>query len=319
MNGKIRTAVVGVGHFGARHAEKYAALAESDLVAVADLDEAKAKAVGGRFGVAWMRDWRDLVGKVDAVSVAVPTAAHHEVAQGLLEAGVHVLVEKPIADTPERGRALADLAERNALILAAGHIERHSALFEALLPIVTRPLYIECYRISPFSGRGVDVNVVLDLMIHDIDLLMALVDAPLQSVDAVGAPVVSPHEDIVNTRLIFANGCVANVTASRISHKVERTMRIFQPDEYTVVDFQNSRLTRVRGTAGDRDAKSGRFERVDETVEAWDALEREIASFLGAVAHGSPVRVTGRHAAEAVHAAVMIENSLLEHRARLGL
>lgn len=319
MDTLIRSGVVGVGHFGARHAEKYASLPQAELVAVADSDEARATDVAARYGVEWFADWRSLIGKVEAVSVAVPTAMHYEVTRAFLERGIHVLVEKPIADVPERGYELSRLAESQSLVLQVGHVERYSAMFETLHAIVTRPLYIESYRISPFSGRGIDVNVVLDLMIHDIDLLMALIDAPLESVDAVGAPVVSLYEDVVNSRLQFANGCVANVTASRISHKVERTMRIFQRDEYTVADLLNGRLIRFLERSGAKAADPKQFERLEKTVVIWDALEREIDSFLHAVADGSEVRVTGWDAAEAVRAAVMISESLRAHRATVGL
>jgi predicted dehydrogenase len=215
----LRTAVVGVGHFGAWHAEKYAHSQRCELVAVADIDGARAAAVGEPLGVAATADHRQLIGAVDAVSVCVPTGAHYQVAREFLEAGVHVLVEKPMTGRLETADRLIAIAERRGLVLQVGHIERFSSAYFALEKLVTRPLYFESYRIAPYRARGVDVDVVLDLMIHDIDLILALVDSPVASVDAVGAPVLSAQEDIASTRVKFANGCVASITASRVSAK----------------------------------------------------------------------------------------------------
>lgn len=313
---KLRTGVIGVGNFGARHAEKYANLPAADFIAVADKNDIRAREIAERFGVKWVTDYRELIGLVDAVSVVVPTASHYEVAEFFLQNGVHVLVEKPIADVPEHGYALSELADQKSLVLQVGHIERYSPIFVALSEIVKRPRYIESNRISVFTGRSVDVNVILDLMIHDIDLLMALIDVPVESVDAVGAAVITPYEDIANTRLIFENGCVANITASRISHKVERSLRIFQPHEYTVADLQSRRLLRFREKQNDGLGDPLPFERLEEPIPSWDSLEHEIASFLTAIVEDTPPRVTGWDATEAVRTASMIEQSLREYRAR---
>ena len=317
MGEKIRTGVVGVGNFGTRHAEKYASLPAAEFVAVADTNDERAREVGAQFGVDSVRACEDLIGKVDAVSIAVPTAEHYDVARLFLENGVHVLVEKPIADVPERGRALSELADQKSLVLQVGHIERYSPIFEALREIVKKPLFIEGNRISVYTGRSIDVNVVLDLMIHDIDLLIALVDSPVKSVDAVGAPVVTRYEDIANTRLHFENGCAANITASRISHKVERNLRIFQADEYTVADLQNGRLIRFREKPAGDVGNPLPFQRLEEPIASWDNLEHEIDSFLNAIIEGVPPRVTGWDATEAVRTAAMIEQSLHAYRDRL--
>ena len=315
---QIRTGVIGVGSFGANHAAKYSSLESSRFVAVADKDEGRSREIAEKYGVRPFTDFRDLVGTVDAVSIAVPTAQHYEVARFCLENGIHVLVEKPISNRPEHGYALSDLAESNARVLQVGHIERFSPAFEALQQIVKRPVYIESNRISIFTGRGTDVNVILDLMIHDIELIMALVDSPVESVDAVGAPVVSQNEDIASTRVLFENGCVANITASRISHKVERLMRIFQPNEYTVADMQKRKIVRFLNKADGKPTSLLDIEQIEQSIGQWDNLEREIDSFLTAVADGSEPVVTGRQGSDALRVASMIEKSLLAHRAKLG-
>jgi predicted dehydrogenase len=318
MADNIRTGVIGVGNFGARHAEKYATRPSSRFVAVADTDEGRARHIADRFGVRPVTDFRDLIDLVEAVSVAVPTAQHYSVARKCLESGIHTLVEKPISDRPEHGYALSELAESNGVVLQVGHIERFSPTFEALRTIVEKPMYIESNRISIFTGRGADVNVILDMMIHDIELIMALVDSPVESVDAVGAPVVSKHEDIANTRMMFENGCVANITASRISHKVERSMRIFQPSEYTIADMHNHKIIRFLERSGNKSGEPLCVDRMEQPIEQWDSLEREIDSFLTAIADGSAPRVSGRHASDAVRAATMIEESLRAHREKAG-
>jgi predicted dehydrogenase len=306
----IGVAVVGAGVFGARHAEKYAAAPDARLLAVVDVDRARAEAVAARFGAAALTDLAALPAAVAAVSVATPTSTHHAVAGALLGRGVHVLVEKPLADRVDDAEALAALAAARGLVLQVGHIERFSPVFAALRAAVARPLFIESSRIAPFSGRSADVDVVLDLMIHDIDLLLALVDAPLESVEAVGAPVLTAQEDIANARLRFANGCVANVTASRISQKTERKIRVFQPSSYVAADMAALTVARVaRDGAG--------FRGGEERFERGDALAAEIAAFLRAVRDGTPPPVTGRDGVEAVRAALAIGDSLRAHRARI--
>jgi predicted dehydrogenase len=310
MAGAIGVAVVGAGVFGSRHAEKYAATPDARLLAVVDTDRARAGAVAARFGCAALTDLADLPAEVAAASVATPTSTHHAVASALIDRGVHVLVEKPLADRVDHAEALARLAADRGLVLQVGHIERFSPVFAALRAAVTRPLFIESGRIAPFSGRSADVDVVLDLMIHDIDLLLALVDAPLESVEAVGAPVLTEQEDIANARLRFANGCVANVTASRISQKTERRIRVFQPASYVAADMAALTVTRViRDGAG--------FQGGEDRFEKGDALAAEVAAFLRAVRGEAPPPVTGRDGVEAVRAAIAIADSLRAHRARI--
>jgi predicted dehydrogenase len=306
----IRAAVVGAGNFGARHAEKYAALPEAELVAVVDRDAVRAAEIAGKYGALALTDHRDLPADIEAVSVAAPTVAHHAVGMDLLARGVHILIEKPIAERIDLGEALADLAEAKGLVLQVGHIERHSPVFEALAARVTTPLFIESNRISPFTGRSTDVNVVLDLMIHDIDLIASLVGRRITSIEAVGAPVLTQQEDIANARLRFEGGCVANITASRISQKVERKMRVFQPDAYVVADLVARKVNVIQ--------KSGAaFSAAEEEFPQGDNLKAEIASFLRAVATGGRPLVSGRDGVEALRTALAIAESLRAHRAQV--
>lgn len=314
MAQKVRTAVIGVGHFGKFYAEKFARVTGSDLVAVADIDAKRAKEVGDTYGVEAVADYRDLYGSVDAVSVAVPTNTHFEVALGFLNHGIHVLVEKPITDRVDTANQLIEAAERNDALLQVGHIERFSGVYTSVAEHVTRPLYIESHRVSPFLERGSEVNVILDVMIHDIDLILALVDAPVTSVSAIGAPVLSASEDIANARLEFANGCVATITASRVSLKTERKMRIFQPDSYITVDFKESTMARllVDGTLGS--SLLPNINRNEWSYPETDSLELEIAAFVQAVIEKTPVQVDGLAGRNALQTAIMISDSLQAHR-----
>ena len=310
----IRTAVIGVGHFGKFHAEKLARLEGSELIAVADTDAERAREIGERFGVDATADYRDLFGRVDAVSIAVPTNAHFEVAREFLDHGIHVLVEKPITERIDHAEQLIETAERNGALLQVGQIERFSGVYASLAEYVSRPLYIESHRVSPFLERSTDVNVILDVMIHDIDLILALVDAPVISVSAIGAPVLSTLEDIANARLEFANGCVATITASRVSLKTERKMRIFQPDCYISIDFKEATIARLsaQGTIGA--SALPQIERNEWRFPETDSLQLEVESFLQAVANKIPVRVDGAAGRNALQTAIEISDSLREHR-----
>jgi predicted dehydrogenase len=314
----IRTAVIGAGVFGARHAEKHAALEQAALVAVVDPDIDRARAVAEKHGARALTDIADLPPDIEAASVACTTIAHHPVGMALIERGVHLLIEKPIADTVARGVALADAAEARGLVLQVGHIERYSGAFEALRDRVTTPLFVESNRIAPFSGRSADVNVVLDLMIHDIDLIAALVGAPVAEISAVGAPVLTDQEDIANARVTFANGCVANITASRVSFKTERRLRIFQPDSYISADLHARKINVVRRLPPKVEGGDRALTAEEETLPQADNLLNEIRLFLEAVAGGTPPRVTARDGVEALRTALAIGESLRAHRARMA-
>jgi len=317
MSAEIRTAAVGVGYFGSLHAEKLARLPGSRLIAVVDADAERAKAAAAKHGVLALSEPRELVGRVDAAVVAVPTRAHFEVARTLLESGIHVLVENPITEEPESALALVELAARRELVLQVGHLVRFSAVAAAVRERIRDPLYIEAYRITPFRDRGTDVSVTLDLMIHDIDLILAFIKAPIESIEAIGIPVLSPSEDIVNTRLRFENGCFATMTASRVSFKSERKMRIFEPDSYLGIDFIERSLRTVEHkpspTAG------GRPETLiaSHSYEERDELYEEDAAFLAAIANRTRPLVTGEDGLRAVQAAMLIADSLKQNFARL--
>ena len=314
MPERIRVAVVGVGHFGRLHAKKYAALEGVDLVAVVDQDLTRGKEVAAAFGCQALSDHQDLTGRVDAASLTVPTSLHHQVGRELLELGIHLLVEKPITETVDSANALIATAKARGLTLQVGHLERFSPAYFALAERVDKPLFIEANRIAPFRPRATDVNVVLDLMIHDIDLIMALVQAPLISVDAVGAAVVSEREDIVSARLGFASGCAANLTASRVSLKTERSMRIFQPDAYLVADLAQRKVTSRRKGEGEMFPGIPNIETEEFSFEEADALAHEIAAFIECVRRRETPSVTGEAGRDAVQAALMITDSLQAHR-----
>jgi predicted dehydrogenase len=316
---RIRTAVIGLGHFGRFHAEKYARLPQSRLVAVVDADAARAQDIGRKLGAEPLTDFRALFGKVDAVSVVVPTQAHYDVALACLEAGLHVLIEKPITETLDQADALIRTAASRQRILQVGHLQRFLLQRLGIDAVIRDPLYIESTRIAPYKPRGTDVGVTLDLMIHDIDLVLAMVRSPVVMVDAVGAPVVSPTEDIANTRLRFANGCVANITASRVSLKTERKMRVFQRDAYLSIDLHNRKVVIMRkGTGKSWFPGLPPIDREEKSFGEGDDLEAEIASFLGAVATGRPPLVTGEDGRQALETAMQITASLQESLARVG-
>lgn len=317
MPDPIRVAVIGVGHFGHRHAEKYAALDMAELVAVVDSDPEQAEAVAAQHGCAALRTPAEVFDRVDAVSIAVPTSLHFPVARDCLEAGLHLLVEKPITDSLEDADSLIELARARGLTLQVGHLERFSPAYFAMADEVSKPLFIEANRISPFNPRVIDVSVVLDLMIHDIDLIMALVGEPVTSVDAIGAPVVSRHEDIVNTRVTFANGCVANLTASRVSLKTERTMRIFQPESYIQADLAARRVVTRRRGEGEMFPGIPNIAQEEQEFGDADSLRLEIEAFLAAVRDGTPPHVDGAAGRDAVRAAQMVTDSLRAHRRKL--
>jgi predicted dehydrogenase len=313
---KIRTAVIGVGYFGRFHAEKYAGLGRSTLTAIADTDRERASAIAEKHQVTPVFDYRELFGQVDAVSIAVPTPLHYEVAKAFLEQDVHVLIEKPITENLAQADELIQLAAENGKVLQVGHLERFSAARLGLEGVLDQPLFIECNRIAAFKPRGSDVSVTLDLMIHDIDMIQHLVKAPVSEVDAAGAPVFSSEEDIANARLHFANGCIANVTASRISTKSERKMRIFQHDAYIMIDFVNKKVLVARRGEGEMLPGVPKIDVEEHNYEEEDILEREIEAFLESVASGRPPLVSGEDGRLALETALLINESLHLHSSR---
>ncbi len=306
----LRTAVVGVGYLGNFHAQKYAALDGVELVGVVDSNAARAAEVAAACGCRAFTDYRELLGQVDAVSVVVPTQYHHQVAQDFLAAGVHVLIEKPITVTIEQADQLVALADAKKLVFQVGHLERFNPVLMAAEEVLNTPLFVESVRIAPFKPRGTDVNVVLDLMIHDIDIIQHLVKSPVDKIAAIGAPVFTGEEDIANARIAFANGCVANVTASRISLKSERKMRIFQRDAYLTLDFQNKKLLVAKRGEGELLPGIPNVQVQERELGQSDPLLSEISSFVEAIREGKQPQVSGRDGRMALETALKINEAL---------
>ena len=307
---KTRAAVIGVGYLGRFHAQKYAQLTNCELIAVVDGREDVRKAVAAEVGTTAVADYRHLLGKVDAVSVATPTPAHFEIAAAFLEAGAHVLVEKPITETPEQAKALIALAARVGRILQVGHLERFNAAVLAAEPYVSAPRFIECQRLAPYKERGTDVNVVLDLMIHDIDLVQSLAASEIVSIDAIGSPVFSGEIDIANARIRFANGCVANTTASRVSLKTERKLRIFEDAAYISLDLQQKILTLIRKRDGVPQPGQLPVTIEESNLEQGDALKSEIESFLDCIRNNKRPIVSGEDGLRALETAIRITDQV---------
>jgi predicted dehydrogenase len=309
---RLRCAVVGAGYLGRFHAQKYAGLADCELVGIADpAPEARAR-LEAELGVAGFADYRELLGRVDAVSIATPTVLHHAVARDFLEAGAHVLVEKPITATAEEARDLIALAAARGRVLQVGHLERFNPVILAVAGELSAPRFIESNRLAPFKPRGTDVSVVLDLMIHDIDLIEHIVRSPIASIDAIGAPVFTDEIDIANARIRFASGCVADVTASRISLKAERKLRVFQADAYLSIDLQQKLLTVVRRPAAFAEGGMPKVDLEERSFEQGDALLDEIRSFVDAARRGGRPVVSGEDGLRALETATRIAE--LVHR-----
>jgi predicted dehydrogenase len=306
---RVRAAVVGVGYLGAFHAEKYANLPGVELVGVVDLDPARAAAIGGKVGAPVLTDVRDLVGRVDCASIAVSTPAHFPVAAALLAQGIDVLVEKPMTATLAEGRRLVALAAAHGRILQVGHLERFNPAIRSLSGVLTRPRFIECHRLAPFTERGTEVDVILDLMIHDLDVILSVVDAPLERVEAVGVPVLSETADIANARLRFAGGTIANVTASRVAMKRERKIRFFQADAYVSVDYGDRSIRIYRRVPGE----NGAVPTIDVHEQHFsdaDPLFDEIEAFVASVRSRQPPLVDGVTAVRAMEVAERIRAAL---------
>lgn len=303
---KIRAAVVGVGYLGRFHAQKYAQLPDCELVAVVDGREEVRNAVAAEVRSRPVSDYRELLGKVDAVSVVTPTPAHFEIADAFLAAGAHVLVEKPITETPAQARGLIARAAAQGRILQVGHLERFNAAILAAEPHISAPRFMECQRLAPYKERGTDVNVVLDLMIHDIDLVQSLAASEIVSIDAIGSPVFSGEIDIANARIRFANGCVANTTASRVSLKTERKLRIFEDAAYISLDLQQKILTLIRKRATPPAPGQLPVSIEEANLEQGDALKSEIESFLACIRNERRPIVSGEDGLRALETAIRI-------------
>lgn len=312
---RLRTAVVGAGYLGRFHAQKHAALPQVELVGVCDIDAHAGRRVAAEAGSRYFGDHRELVGRIDAVTIAATTSAHYELARFFLENGVHVLVEKPMTRTAEEGARLTDLADSRGLKLQVGHVERFNPALLSARESLTDVRFIECHRLAPFKPRGADVNVVLDLMIHDLDVMLSLVDAAPCSVSAVGIAVLTSTVDIANARVEFDGGAIANITASRVSTSAQRKFRVFQQNRYVSIDFGEGEVQRV--------ISDGAWQEGQEPlkVESWnldkgDALLAETEAFVDAVLNDRPCVVPGSDGVAALRLAEAIIEDI-ERRASL--
>ena len=316
---KTRVGVIGVGYLGKFHAEKYSSMKNAQLVGVVDINKSRAENVANALGTRAFNDYRDLFGSVDAVSVVVPTDAHYSVGADFLNQSVDVLIEKPMTTSLEQADKLIKIAESNHRILQIGHLERFNPAVIALKDIVHSPMFIEAHRLSVFKDRSTDVSVVLDLMIHDIDIIMNVVKSEIKSIHAAGVPVICEHADIANVRLEFESGCVANVTASRISIKNQRKIRFFQKDTYVSVDFADREITIIQRGEDNADGSliPGMDVRQLSFSEA-DALEDELASFVDAVRTRKTPVVSGYAGRKALEVALNIMDQINAAIGRLG-
>ncbi|MDQ6808233.1 MAG: Gfo/Idh/MocA family oxidoreductase [Verrucomicrobiota bacterium] len=296
---KLRVGVVGVGHIGKNHARLYAESAQAEFAAIYDTDPERAAEVAREYNVKAASSLADFAEQIDAASVATPTSTHLTVARDLLRAGKHLLVEKPIAANTADAGELAALAARHRLVLQVGHVERFNPVLSALEERLTRPRFIEAHRLSAYPNRSTDIGVVLDLMIHDLEIILHLVRSPVQHIDAVGVPVLSKGEDIANARLRFANGCVANITSSRISPEQMRKIRVFQEDAYLSLDYQNQTGEVFRKTA------TG-IAREEVPIDREEPLKQQLAAFIECATTGRAPKVSGLEATAALELAVEI-------------
>ncbi|MCU0576702.1 MAG: Gfo/Idh/MocA family oxidoreductase [Desulfobacterota bacterium] len=301
---KLKAAVIGVGYLGRFHAQKYASMENVDLVAAVDVDKDRAEEVAREVGTTACTSLESFTG-IEAVSIAVPTSLHASVAIPLLEAGVAVLLEKPIASTTGEAASIIEAAERGGTILQIGHLERFNPALLELKDSIRDPMFIEAHRISPFKARGTDVDVILDIMIHDLDIILDLVGSPVESMEAVGVPVLTDSVDIANARLRFASGCIANITASRVSADVMRKIRLFQKDSYISLDFAKAKAD-VYTLSETRQIRHKHL-----AISESDALASEIRSFVDAVMHGGSVIVDGTAGLKALEMAYAIKDSLI--------
>lgn len=312
MTEMLKVAVIGVGHLGKWHAEKYAASTDCELIAVVDANADNAGTIAEKLGCKAFTDYRDVLTEVDAISLVVPTSGHYKIARDFLEAGIHCLIEKPISETVEEAQHLINIAAERQLILQVGHIERFNSVMIGIEENLDHPQFIESTRLAPFSLRATDVSVILDLMIHDIDIILDLVKSPIKRISASGLSVLSDTIDIANARLEFENRCVANVTASRISRKQERKLRIFQKDAYLSADFQDrvlaiNRKGETNNDAGFKDISHDQLE-----FENNDALNLEVINFIHSIKNKTQPKVTGEDGKRALQTAIAITQQIKE-------
>ncbi len=306
MSEKLNVAVIGVGHLGKWHADKYAAADDCNLVAVVDTDLETARAIADKHGAEAVTDYQAILPRVDAISLVVPTSAHFKIARDCLAAGIHCLIEKPITETVDEAQTLIELAQQKNLVLQVGHIERFNSVMMDIDDMLEQPQFIESSRLAPFTPRATDVSVILDLMIHDIDIILDLIASPIRNINASGISVLSDEIDIANARLEFESGCVANVTASRISRKRERKLRIFQKDAYISADFQEKILAINRKGGVQNENGFHEITHSEKSYQDTDALNLEVLDFIQAIKTGGKPKVTGEDGKRALETAIEI-------------
>jgi len=308
---KVKVGVVGVGYLGQHHARIYSELEGAELVGVCDMDFARASEIAKKTKTTAYKSFEELIGKVKAVSIVAPTVEHHRIAKAFLDAGVDVMVEKPVTVTVEEADDLIKAAEDKNCIFQVGHLERFNSAVRKMVEMTTTPRFIECNRLSPFPDRSTDVDVVLDLMIHDIDIILSLVRSKVKYIHAVGIPVISKNVDIASARMEFESGCVANITSSRISIKKERKIRLFQPDTYISLDYQNqemyayNRIPNKKDPEGKPDIVGGKVK-----VKKDEPLKAELEAFVNSVATRSRPLVSGVEGRDALSVAMLVQNEI---------
>ncbi|MFH1867588.1 MAG: Gfo/Idh/MocA family oxidoreductase [Candidatus Omnitrophota bacterium] len=303
---KLKVAVIGVGSLGSIHAKIYSSMDEVELAGICDIDKSKLGHLANELGVERYSDYRKLIGKIDAASIAVPTSMHYQISKELLEAGIHLLIEKPITQTVKEADELLDIAKAKNLTLAVGHIERFNAAIEAIHKLKGDIKFIECHRLGPFAPRVKDVGVVLDLMIHDIDIILDLIRVPIKKIDAVGVQILSKHEDIANVRIAFANGAVCNITSSRVTAYTMRKIRIFQPNAYISLDYVNQDAVIYK-------KHLGRIVSEQIDIKKEKPLQKELASFVECVRSGRKPLASGEEGRQALSVALEVLKKIDEH------
>lgn len=307
MSDKIMVAVIGAGRLGSSHARVYKELPRANLIGVCDIEHSRALSIAGSLQTQPFFNHRELLDKVQAVSIATPTVSHRRIARDFLLAGVNVLVEKPFTTTLKEADELLEIAAKNGLLVQVGHIERFNSAFSAIKHICARPKFIEVHRLSGFPGRSLDIGVVLDLMIHDIDIILGLVNSPVKRIEAVGINVLTTYEDIANARITFKNGCVCNLTASRISDESVRKIRIFLKNTYVSLDYKNEEADIYRKN-GDKITKEAIW------IKKEEPLKKELSSFLDCVIHKNKPLVSGVEGRKALEVALHIQNLIWKRK-----
>jgi predicted dehydrogenase len=319
MVDKIRTAVIGAGHLGREHARVYGSIENAKLIAVCDINEKTGRAVAERHSVRFVSDFRELLGDVDAVSIATPTVDHHEITCACLDAGINVLVEKPIARTLAEADEMIRTAEARGLILQVGHIERFNPAFRALQKKISRPRFFEAHRMGIFTPRSLDIDVVMDLMVHELDIIASLVGGEVIKIEAVGIPILTQKIDLANARLEFADGCVANITASRVSGERLRKLRVFQPNEYYSLDYSEQQVAMCRLLPANSPAVLPEIVAGSLEVMKREPLLAEIEEFVSAVRTGTASGVTGTEGRRALALALDVLAKIKDHAGRAGI